>query len=124
MSASGSDAAINFDPTQLEQVITNLCQNSIKYAKPESGKLKIHFHVGSAWDGAPYLDVTDNGQGVDVDKVDLLFEPFHTSDSQSTGLGLFLVREFCQINGADIEYVRGKKRQGFRISFMQNKSSQ
>lgn len=124
LTTSGADATIEFDPTQLEQVITNLCQNSIKYAKPESGNLKIHFHVGSAADGAPFLEVTDNGQGVEADKVDLLFEPFHTSDSQSTGLGLFLVREFCQINGADIEYVRGKKSHGFRILFTQSDANE
>lgn len=108
-----------FDPTQLEQIITNLCQNSIKYAKPRDGKLKIRFYVGSVWDGTPYLDITDNGQGVKTEDIDMLFEPFHTSDSKSTGLGLFLVKEFCNFNGADIEYVKGAHRHGFRITFQQ-----
>ena len=122
LSAGGEDPAILFDPTQLEQVITNLCQNSIKYAKPENEQLKIHLHVGRLQDGTAVLDVVDNGQGVDPAKVDQLFEPFHTSDSRSTGLGLFLVREFCRINGADIEYLRGRTRQGFRITFADSTS--
>jgi len=119
LTTAGGDAKVMFDPTQLEQIITNLCQNSIKYAKPDDGELKIRFYVGSFWDGTPYLDVTDNGQGVDDQQVDQLFEPFHTSDSKSTGLGLFLVKEFCNYNGADIEYMRGTQRHGFRITFQQ-----
>ena len=123
LTAGGEDAAVLFDPTQLEQVITNLCQNSIKYAKPKEGRLKIHLQVGRTMDGTAILDVVDNGQGVDPDKEEQLFEPFHTSDSRSTGLGLFLVREFCRINGADIEYLRGKTRQGFRITFAESTTS-
>ncbi len=119
LSTSGGDGSVMFDPTQLEQIITNLCQNSIKYAKPRDGKLKIRFYVGSVWDGTPYLDITDNGQGVKTEDIDMLFEPFHTSDSKSTGLGLFLVKEFCNFNGADIEYVKGTHRHGFRITFQQ-----
>jgi two-component system sensor histidine kinase PilS (NtrC family) len=119
LSTSGGDGNVMFDPTQLEQIITNLCQNSIKYAKPKDGKLKIRFYVGSVWDGTPYLDITDNGQGVKTEDIDMLFEPFHTSDSKSTGLGLFLVKEFCNFNGADIEYVKGAHHHGFRITFQQ-----
>ncbi len=117
LSSTGENATILFDPTQFEQIITNLCQNSIKYAKPEGEKLKIRFNVSVIWDGTIYLDITDNGQGVNAENVEQLFEPFYTSDSKSTGLGLFLVREFCTLNGAEIEYIRGTNRHGFRISF-------
>ena len=116
---AGGDGTVLFDPTQLEQILTNLCQNSLKYAKPEDGNLKVRFFIGTVWDGTVYLDVTDNGQGIDSDSVDQLFEPFHTSDSKSTGLGLFLVREFCNYNGAEIEYLKGRHRHGFRITFLQ-----
>ena len=116
---SGQDNLILFDPTQLEQILTNLCHNSIKYAKPTDQNLKIHLHIGKFWDDSPNLTVTDNGQGIPPDKVEHLFEPFYTSDSKSTGLGLFLVKEYCNLNGANIEYVRGNKRQGFVISFQQ-----
>ncbi|NND00450.1 MAG: HAMP domain-containing histidine kinase, partial [Gammaproteobacteria bacterium] len=119
LSIAGGDGEVLFDNTQLEQIVTNLCQNSIKYAKPESGKLKIRFFIGAVWDGTVYLDITDNGQGIDAADVDQLFEPFHTSDSKSTGLGLFLVREFCNYNGAEIDYLRGAHRHGFRITFSQ-----
>jgi len=119
LTLAGGDGKVMFDPTQLEQILTNLCQNSIKYANPLSGSLNIRIFVGAASDGSPLLDVTDNGQGVNPADVDQLFEPFHTTDSKSTGLGLFLVREFCNFNGAEIEYIRGSKRHGFRITFQQ-----
>ena len=117
LTLAGGDGDVMFDTTQLEQILTNLCQNSIKYARPEGDHLKIRIFVGAASDGRPMLDVTDNGQGVNPADVDQLFEPFHTTDSKSTGLGLFLVREFCNINGAEIEYLRGSQRHGFRIIF-------
>ncbi len=119
LSLEGEDARIMFDPTQLEQILTNLCQNAIKYARPASGSLEISLTIGSGWDGIPFMDVTDNGQGVDPDDVEQLFEPFHTTDSKSNGLGLFLVREFCNFNGAEIEYVTGTLRHGFRITFQE-----
>ena len=114
---SGEDSEILFDPTQLEQVITNLCQNSVKYANPQYGHLKIRLHMARFWDDTPYLNLTDNGQGISREDAEQLFEPFYTSDSQSTGLGLFLVKEYCNLNGANIEYVRGSSRHGFRITF-------
>ena len=117
ISYKGDDVEIMFDPTQLEQIITNLCQNSIKYANPESGNLKVRFFIGNDDANRPYLDITDNGQGVKSEDIEQLFEPFFTSDSKSTGLGLFLVREFCDFNGAEIEYRRGRLRHGFRIVF-------
>ncbi len=119
LSLKGEDTLVMFDPTQLEQILTNLCQNAIKYARPISGNLEINLTIGNSWDGIPYMDVSDNGQGIDDNDVDQLFEPFHTTDSQSNGLGLFLVREFCNFNGAEIEYVRATTQQGFRITFQE-----
>lgn len=122
LSVKGDNPVVMFDQTQLEQIVTNLCQNSIKYAKPDSGRLVVRFFAGLDRRNRPYLDITDNGQGVKKEDIDQLFEPFYTSDSKSTGLGLFLVRELCDFNGARIEYQRvehkrGHFRHGFRIIF-------
>ncbi|MEM7561489.1 MAG: ATP-binding protein [Pseudomonadota bacterium] len=113
----GTDIEVYFDPTQLEQILTNLCQNSIKYADTGDEPLHIVLHADTDKFGTPYLIVSDNGDGIEEDRAEQLFEPFYTSDSRSTGLGLFLVREFCEINGATIDYFRNDEQHGFRIAF-------
>jgi two-component system sensor histidine kinase PilS (NtrC family) len=44
-----------------------------------------------------------------------LFEPFFTTDSKGTGLGLYLARELCAANGSALEYVDGMQGAHFRI---------
>ncbi len=115
---SGEPIDIYFDPTQLEQIITNLCQNSLKYARVPDQNLEITFQTGYDELAIPYLDIMNNGATIPDDQVDNLFEPFYTTDSRSTGLGLFLSREFCSLNGANIEYFNDPSKHGFRISFL------
>ncbi len=45
---------------------------------------------------------------------DKLLEPFHTTSSQGTGLGLYITRELCEANQARIQYVPGDRGSGFR----------
>ena len=51
------------------------------------------------------LSVIDNGPGVPLHSQGELFEPFFTTDSKGTGLGLYLARELCAANRAVLEYV-------------------
>ncbi len=114
---SGTPISIYFDPTQLEQILTNLCQNSIKYGKVPFQLLEIYLFTGVDDDDVPHLDVMNNGAAIPEDIVDKLFEPFYTTHSKSTGLGLYLSKEFCALNGADFEYFNDIDTHGFRITF-------
>jgi two-component system sensor histidine kinase PilS (NtrC family) len=114
---SGESISVYFDPTQLEQILTNLCQNSIKYGKQPLNRLEIYLCTGKDKDGIPYLDVMNNGAAIPDEIVDNLFEPFFTTHSRSTGLGLYLSKEFCMLNGADFEYFNDTDSYGFRITF-------
>jgi two-component system sensor histidine kinase PilS (NtrC family) len=51
------------------------------------------------------LDVIDDGEGVPAHLRHQLFEPFFTTYSSGTGLGLYIAREMCAANGAILEYV-------------------
>ena len=113
----GEPVSVVFDPTQLEQILTNLCQNSRKYAQKPNKTLDIAFHTGSDQNSVPYLDIIDNGDPIPEQLIDRMFEPFYTSDSKSTGLGLYLSREFCRLNGSDLEYYNDQNSHGFRIVF-------
>jgi len=69
-------------------------------------------------DGKVTLEVADDGPGVPADAEQKLFEPFFTTDSGGTGLGLYIARELCEANGAQIDYRRGPDGGArFRIQF-------
>ncbi|WP_162235621.1 ATP-binding protein, partial [Pseudomonas tremae] len=77
--------------------------------------LKLHHDRQS---DLPILEVQDDGPGVSEQHLAKLFEPFFTTESKGTGLGLYLSRELCESNQAHLEYV---PRQGggscLRITF-------
>jgi len=54
----------------------------------------------------PYLDVIDDGPGVDPATEEHLFEPFHTTENAGTGLGLYISKELCEANQAQLSYRR------------------
>ncbi|WP_197482891.1 ATP-binding protein, partial [Oleiphilus sp. HI0128] len=56
-------------------------------------------------DGQAYIEVIDQGEGVSEENSHHLFEPFFTTESQGTGLGLYLSREICEANQAHLDYI-------------------
>ena len=46
----------------------------------------------------------DSGPGISEQELDYLFEPFHTTSAKGTGLGLYLVKELCEANHAEIKF--------------------
>jgi len=107
---------VRIDPSQLHQVLWNLCENGIRHAGAEP-RLTIRADV-SAYSGRTYLEVMDNGPGIAEDIADNLFEPFFTTQPDGTGLGLYIARELCEINQASLS-LRSTGSPGgcFRITF-------
>ncbi len=95
------------DPNQLNQVLTNLCQNAFRYSgepgSPRTIWLKLYEDRES---GLPILEVIDHGPGIDDRNIPQVFEPFFTTESTGTGLGLYISRELCESNQARLEYRR------------------
>lgn len=112
------DLNMRFDPSQLAQVLHNLLENALRYS-PE----RIDDHTGLALPRVliqggedrltelPYLDIIDHGPGVTNSQVQHLFEPFFTTEAKGTGLGLYICRELCQANYANLDYVPWAERQ-------------
>jgi two-component system, NtrC family, sensor histidine kinase PilS len=95
------DVEIRVDSSHLHQVVWNLCDNALKFTAVAGVPAKVELRCGRvAATGRPYLEVADRGPGIDADTADRIFEPFFTSRSGGTGLGLFIARELCQCNGA------------------------
>ncbi len=96
---------VHFDPSQLHQVVWNLCDNAVKHGASESGGGAIELRAGRIpTTGRPYLEVGDRGPGIDAADAERIFEPFFTNGVGGTGLGLFISRELCQTNGAMLLY--------------------
>ena len=106
------EATIVFDRDHLRQVMWNLVRNALRHALPKPGSVRVVLKSTARQVG---LSVIDNGPGVPASAQGQLFEPFFTTDSKGTGLGLYLARELCAANRAVLEYVDGTPGAHFRI---------
>jgi signal transduction histidine kinase len=92
--------SIHADPDKVEQIITNLVENALKYA-PES---RIEVRVAPRRDGV-HVEVSDSGPGIPTDQVRRVFEKFGRGRDQrraGTGLGLYITRGLAQAMGGDV----------------------
>jgi len=93
---------VRFDGLHLREVLVNLLGNAIRYASGKPASIRL-FPVLDAT-GRVELHVQDDGPGITAEVRAHLFEPFYTTSSKGTGLGLYLARELCLNNGAMLDY--------------------
>ena len=110
---SGSPHA-RFDRAHLQQVLWNLCRNAWRHGRQAPGSVRL-IAADALAAGTVQLDVLDDGMGVAPELQAQLFEPFFTTSSRGTGLGLFIAREVCGANGASLDYVEVAPGGLFRI---------
>ena len=94
--------AVRFDEMHLREVLVNLLGNAVRYASGAPASIRV-FPVLDAT-GRVELHVQDDGPGITPEVRAHLFEPFYTTSSKGTGLGLYLARELCLNNGAMLDY--------------------
>jgi two-component system sensor histidine kinase PilS (NtrC family) len=93
------------DPSQLHQILWNLCENAVRHGRATGGNPAFEVRLlRLARYGRVCLEVSDRGGGVAPADVERIFEPFYTRGEEGTGLGLFLARELAEINGATLLY--------------------
>ena len=93
---------VKFDPLHLHEVLLNLLNNAARYASRQPGSIRIFPARDAA--GRRELHVQDDGPGITPEVRAHLFEPFYTTSSKGTGLGLYLARELCLNNDAKLDY--------------------
>ncbi len=117
IAVTGASATVHFDPAHLTQVLINLCGNALTHARPGHQRL-VTLRLG--WDIAhdvAMLEVVDYGKGIDEANRGQLFEPFFTTRTQGTGLGLYISRELCEANHAHLSHEPDRNETVFRITF-------
>ena len=110
---------IRFNPSQLEQLLTNLCDNGLRYSLKFTGEAAVTLELGvNATNALAWLDVIDDGPGVDERDEEQIFEPFYTTENSGTGLGLFICKELCEANQSQLFFQRtADGRSAFRLNF-------
>jgi signal transduction histidine kinase len=101
-----------FSPVDMAVLVDNLQDNARK-----ARASKIEFAVARKGANRVAIRVTDDGTGINVDKVDptKLFERGYTSSHNGTGLGLYSVRQILQEMGGSIELVGDGSRADFEV---------
>jgi two-component system sensor histidine kinase PilS (NtrC family) len=103
VSCGAADTRVGFDADHLRRVLVNLLDNALRYASAQPGSIHVATFAGEhaalqVWSDGPPLEATVQRH---------LFEPFSSSESRSSGLGLYICRELCERHGAQISYRRG-----------------
>lgn len=103
---SPNNITIYFDANQLHQVMWNLFSNAINHSELESTNIRISVQGGiDKVSKLPYIDIIDNGPGIDESAQAYIFDPFFTTSSEGTGLGLYLTKEVLENNRAKIRHI-------------------
>jgi two-component system sensor histidine kinase PilS (NtrC family) len=93
---------VRFDPDHLRRVLVNLLDNGLRHGSQQPGAVRVRVRPqGSA---GLALSVSSDGPRIAPDVEPYLFEPFFSTRSRGTGLGLYICRELCERYGATIEY--------------------
>jgi signal transduction histidine kinase/ActR/RegA family two-component response regulator len=101
---TGDPIRVNGDPTRLQQVISNLLDNAVKYT-PSGGRIELTL-IADGTDAV--FRVRDTGVGIHPDMLPRVFDPFvQAGDSRGRstrglGLGLALVRRLVELHGGTV----------------------
>jgi signal transduction histidine kinase len=102
LSSVGPTSAVpaTADPVALRQVIINLILNGAEASKRmRNACVNVSCAMGSS---QPMIEVKDNGKGMSAGEQKSIFEPFYTTKTTGSGLGLFLSRSLVRQMGGEI----------------------
>lgn len=111
---------IHIEATQLTQILHNLLENACIHGRMPDRTLKIDIRARPSLDETQiFVDISDNGPGISTAADRHIFEPFFSTQTQGTGLGLFITRELCNAASGDLQLMhQNPSEQGahFRLS--------
>lgn len=97
---------VGFDAEHVRRLLINLLDNALRHASGKPSSIRLITQPISH--GRVRLSVWSDGKPLEASVMRHLFEPFFSSESRSSGLGLFICRELCERYGAKIAYQRSQ----------------
>ncbi len=97
------DATIFVDPLQIEQLFHIIIENGID-SMDGKGILEIKTELAQKMNHQSFLQIefSDNGKGIEEEKVNQIFEPYFTTKKDGTGLGLAIAKKIVEDNRGEI----------------------
>jgi PAS domain S-box-containing protein len=122
---NAENSTVAADEYSVNQIFNHLIDNAVKYT--QTGKVEISINRDPR--NNLYVDVADTGIGISEEYMKMLFTPFtreekgYTRSFEGNGLGLALVKKYCDLNNAEIK-VTSRKGKGslFRVTFLKKQN--
>ena len=106
-----SGPTVRADADKLRQVFSNIIDNAIDAMESTTGERRLEFAIQNNGAGMAAVRIRDNGCGIADDKIAKIFNPFYTSKTNGTGLGLGVAKKVIDSHRGTIE-VHSKVGQG------------
>ena len=101
--ADTDEAYILFDKSQLHQCLWKLLDNAADHASRNNMTPRVRLRLAANEDsGYCVITIADNGPGIKPDQIEKIFEPFYSTRKEGSGLGLYIARQLCEANQAEL----------------------
>lgn len=103
---SPRELILQADPKLLTQVLINLLTNSLQALESiENAAISLQAHLNET---QILMEISDNGKGIDSDKLDKIFIPFYSTKPEGSGIGLNLCRQIMNLHKGSIKVYSSK----------------
>ncbi len=97
------ETLVLFDKSQLSQCLWKLLDNALDHASKDTPIPKVRLVLARDEEsGFCIITIADNGPGINKMQIDKVFEPFFTTRKEGSGLGLYIARQLCEANQAEL----------------------
>ena len=98
------ETLILFDKSQLNQCLWKLLDNAVDHASKDNSipRVRLALTRDEESQGFCVITVADNGPGINKTQLSKIFEPFYTTRKEGSGLGLYIAKQLCEANQAEI----------------------
>jgi two-component system sensor histidine kinase PilS (NtrC family) len=92
-----------FDKSQLSQCLWKLLDNAVDHASKDKSVPRVRLALArNEESGFCIITIADNGPGINQNQLSKIFEPFYTTRKEGSGLGLYIAKQLCEANQAEL----------------------
>jgi len=98
-----NETFVLYDKSQLSQCLWKLLDNAVDHASRDKPVAKVRLALTRHEEsGFCVITVADNGPGINESQLGKIFEPFYTTRKEGSGLGLYIAKQLCEANQAEL----------------------